>query len=88
MKTPTERAQIIGICEIISQKLYGKSPNPEAPENQNNDFRKGFLAASAAIDEAGRDERWLTAWGEYGNISKEWQDWKRGWWSGMYRQER
>jgi hypothetical protein len=75
------------IGEVISQQLYGKSSKPEAPENQGDDFKKGFVAGCAATGEAGRDEVWRTTWDEYNNInSKEWQDWKRGWWAGRYRQ--
>lgn len=81
MNTATE------ICEMISQQLYGKSAKPDSPENQNDDFKKGFEAGCKATDEAGRDKRWLAAWDEYENVnSNGWQDWKRGWWAGAYRQ--
>jgi hypothetical protein len=82
----------MNIAESIARAAYGKSADPSAPENQNDDWREGrevgrridpnnsqgrFDALSREFAARGQPD-------EAGPDRESWNEWKRGFWSGVW----
>jgi hypothetical protein len=83
----------MSLAERIAQVTYGKSADPDAPENQGIDFQDGFATGFEAqtklappyrvSDEITRE---FKRRGLYLKSDASFDEWKRGFWSGVFTQ--
>lgn len=85
------------LSENIAQEIYGKSSNPFAEENLNDDFQSGYstgMTCGASAPSNYLAAEWATRLKLHGAknmqpFTKEhlaFLDWKRGFWAGRFDQ--
>lgn len=68
---------------IFNFTYPGRSMEIKDEENQNKDFRAGY--GVGLISNKIGDDSWMQAWEDYGKIlSKEWEEWKTGYWAARW----
>lgn len=74
------------LAEMIAQGVYGKSGDPDAPENQNPDFQSGYKigmnSESTSMDLI--HQEWIRI-GSPVVPPKSFEEWKRGMWAAVMK---
>lgn len=82
----------MNIAENLARSAYRKSASPDAVENRNDDWQAGFVVGRALEFAADVDRSAAMEW-EFdargrpdtrGPDRDAWNEWKRGFWSGVW----
>lgn len=71
------------LAQLIHKGIYGKSDKANSPENQTEEFQRGFKFAMDN-DEMESDQMIMQGWlmfGRLGYETSEFREWKRGMWA-------
>lgn len=75
------------LCNKIAIGIYGKPGNPEAPENQREDFKAGY-AVGLEVDPGGSMDAIHREWARIGEpelLPNSFMEWKRGMWAAVMK---
>lgn len=71
------------LAETISRASYNTSASPDAPENQDRDWRDGYAEGVAPQSADPMQAKWVEI-GSPENPPPSWKTWKRGYWAGVF----
>lgn len=73
------------LANCLAESTYNQSADPNAPENQSQDFKDGFATGFIEDKKRGQESAITVEYKRRGEVADEsFKEWKRGYWAGIF----